>query len=68
MRAPAPLALFNGSYLGQRPTGIGVVARDLVNALDPGLVPLLDPLGGDRPHSVAIPTNLSPEYGRQGHW
>ena len=68
MRDPSPLALFNGSYLGQRPTGIGVVSRDLVNALDPALVPLLDPLGGDRPHSLPIAANLSPEFGRQGHW
>lgn len=63
-----PLALFNGSYLGRRPTGIGVVARDLVDALDPDMVPLLDPLGGDRPGSVAIPAGLSPQHGRRGHW
>ncbi|MFN7678455.1 MAG: glycosyltransferase family 4 protein [Cyanobacteriota bacterium] len=62
-----PWALFNGSYLGQRPTGIGVVARDLVAALDPVRVPLLDPLGGDRPGSVPIPSHLSPEHGRRGH-
>ena len=65
--SPTPLALFNGSYLGARPTGIGVVARDLVNALDPALVPLLDPLGGDRPGSLPIRADLSPEFGRQGH-
>jgi glycosyltransferase involved in cell wall biosynthesis len=63
----APLALFNGSYLSHRPTGIGVVARDLVTALDPELVPLLDPLGSDRPCSVPIPSTLSPEHGRKGH-
>ena len=62
-----PLALFNGSYLSSRPTGIGVVARDLVAALDPELVPLLDPLAGDRPGSLPIPANLSPEHGRRGH-
>ena len=62
-----PLALFNGSYLGSRPTGIGVVARDLVNALDPALVPLLDPLAGGRPGSLPIPAKLSPEHGRRGH-
>ncbi len=62
-----PLALFNGSYLGRRPTGIGVAARDLVEALDPEHVRLLDPLGGDRPGSLAIPGHLSPEHGRQGH-
>jgi glycosyltransferase involved in cell wall biosynthesis len=63
----APLAVFNGSYLSHRPTGIGVVARDLVAALDPELVPLLDPLGGERSFSVPIPANLSPEHGRKGH-
>ncbi|MFM7171248.1 MAG: glycosyltransferase family 4 protein [Cyanobium sp.] len=62
-----PLALFNGSYLSERPTGIGVVARDLVAALDPALVPLLDPLRGKRPYSLQIPANLSPEHGRKGH-
>jgi len=43
MTSLRPLALFNGSYLGPKPTGIGVVARDLVAALDPQRVPLLDP-------------------------
>ena len=67
MTAASPLALFNGSYLGRRPTGIGVVARDLAAALDPAQVPLLDPLGGDRPGSLAIPATLGPEHGRSGH-
>jgi glycosyltransferase involved in cell wall biosynthesis len=67
MSGPSPLALFNGSYLSRRPTGIGVVARELAAALDPAQVPLLDPLGGDRPGSVAIPSDLSPEHGRAGH-
>ncbi|MCP9799737.1 glycosyltransferase family 1 protein [Synechococcus sp. RedBA-s] len=67
MSSVMPLALFNGSYLGQRPTGIGVVARELAAALDPALVPLLDPCGGDRPGSLAIPADLSPEHGRAGH-
>jgi glycosyltransferase involved in cell wall biosynthesis len=62
-----PLALFNGSYLSHRPTGIGVVARDLVAALDPQQVPLLDPLEGGRPCSLPIPSNLSPDHGRKGH-
>jgi glycosyltransferase involved in cell wall biosynthesis len=67
MTRSSPLALFNGSYLSRRPTGIGVVARDLVAALDPAQVPLLDPLGGDRPGSLPIPATLSPEHGRRGH-
>lgn len=67
MSAATPLALFNGSYLGRRPTGIGVVARDLAEALDPAEVMLLDPLGSDRPGSLPIPANLGPEHGRGGH-
>lgn len=62
-----PLALFNGSYLGGRPTGIGVVARDLVEALDPALVILADPTGSDRPGAIPIPTDLGPEHGSAGH-
>lgn len=61
------LTLFNGSYLGSRPTGLGVVARDLVAALNPALVRLLDPLGGDRPGSIPIPATMAPEHGQQGH-
>ena len=77
-----PLALFNGSYLGPKPTGIGVVARDLVTALDPELVPLLapepdastqepgpeqgSPLAA-RPYSIPIPADLSPAHGSKGH-
>jgi len=67
MPMATPLALFNGSYLSHRPTGIGVVARDLVGALDPERVPLLDPLGLGRPGSLPIPATLSPEHGRRGH-
>lgn len=71
--AGSSLALFNGSYLGPKPTGIGVVARDLVAALDPALVPLLSPQSADpgsppeRPHSIPIPANLSPDHGSRGH-
>ncbi len=63
----SPLALFNGSYLGGRPTGIGVVARDLVAALDPALVALADPTGSDRPGSIPIPVDLGPAHGSAGH-
>ena len=50
-----PLALFNGSYVGQRPTGIGVVARDLAAALGPQQVPGLWPEG------------MAPDAGGAGH-
>ena len=59
--------LFNGSYLGERPTGLGVVARDLVAALNPAQVRLLDPLGGNRPGSIPIPASMGPEQGWRGH-
>lgn len=51
----APLALFNGSYVGARPTGIGVVARDLAANLDPALV------------AAVWPAGLSPDAGSRGH-
>jgi len=61
------LTLFNGSYLGRRPTGLGVVARDLVAALNPAQVRLLDPWGGERPGSILIPATMAPEHGQRGH-
>ena len=50
-----PLALFNGSYVGERPTGIGVVARDLAAALGPEQVPAVWPQG------------MAPDQGSAGH-
>ena len=51
----SPLALFNGSYVGEKPTGIGVVARDLAAALGADLLPAVWPEG------------LSPDHGSRGH-
>ena len=66
-----PLGLFNGSYLGSRPTGIGVVARDLAAALDPERIPLLAADGPARATGrrdwIPIPADLSPEHGSRGH-
>ncbi len=67
MNLSTPLALFNGSFLSSKPTGIGVVARDLVKALDPNLVSLIDPLGGTRLGSIPIPNLFTPEFGLKGH-
>jgi hypothetical protein len=44
--------------MSHKPTGIGIVARYLVAALDPERVTLLDSLGGDRPGSLPIPATL----------
>ena len=51
----APLALFNGSYVGERPTGIGVVARELAAALGPEEV------------SAVWPQGMTPDQGIAGH-
>ncbi len=67
MSTRKPIALFNGSYIGEKPTGIGVVARDLSQALNPELVSFLDPLGSRRLGSMPIPGNLSPDFGTRGH-
>ncbi len=67
MSNKTPLALFNGSFIGPKPTGIGVVARDLSRELDPDLVQVLDPIGNICPNSIPIPSNLMPELGIKGH-
>jgi glycosyltransferase involved in cell wall biosynthesis len=71
-QSDGPLALFNGSYISTRPTGIGVVARDLAAALDPTRIKLLLPQLAEaapgRPAAIAIPGDLSPEHGVRGHW
>ena len=67
MPRSSPLALFNGSPLGQRPTGIGVVTRALARTLDHERVVFLDPMATGRPNSLAIPGHLSLDHGRQGH-
>ncbi len=67
MTNASALALFNGSYLSNRPTGIGVVARELANELDSNLIKLLAPKGFFPSQSILIPSGLTPEYGRRGH-
>ena len=61
------LTLFNGSYIGKKNTGIGVLSRDLAFALSPEFVLLLDPLQSGRKGSIAIPSDLAPAYGLKGH-
>ncbi|MYA90340.1 MAG: glycosyltransferase family 4 protein [Synechococcus sp. SB0663_bin_10] len=62
-----PLALLNGSPLGQRPTGIGVVTRALAKSLDRDRVTVLDPIATGARNTLAIPGNLSADHGRRGH-
>ena len=63
----SPLALLNGSSLGQRPTGIGVVTLALAKALRPDRIMFLDPVATGHPNSLAIPNTLSSDFGRKGH-
>ena len=67
LSSSSPLALFNGSPLGQRPTGIGVVTRALAKALNSDRVIFLDPTATGRPNSLPIPSHLSLDHGKQGH-
>ena len=61
------LALFNGSYIGKRNTGIGAVSKSLISSLPIDLVSLLDPLKSGRNGSIEIPSDLSPDNGIKGH-
>ena len=67
LRPSSPLALLNGSPLGERPTGIGVVTRAMAKALRHDRVTFLDPMATGRPNSLAIPSDLSMDHGRKGH-
>ncbi len=62
-----PFGLFNGSYLSKRNTGIGVVAKNLIQFLSPDIFRILDPLHSDRDGCIPIPQKLSPNYGMRGH-
>ena len=52
-------SLFNGSYIGKRNTGIGVVAKSLAFSLSSDLVGLLDPIRSGRNGSIDIQSNDS---------
>ncbi|KKZ15336.1 MAG: mannosyltransferase [Candidatus Synechococcus spongiarum 142] len=67
MSRSSPLALLNGSPLGQQPTGIGVVTRALAKALNKDRLMFLDPIATGHPNSLAIPNTMSSDLGRQGH-
>ena len=62
-----PLALFNGSYINQKNTGIGVVSKNLISSLSPELVWLLDPLNIRSVGRIGIPSDMSPAQGIKGH-
>ena len=62
-----PKVLFNGSFIGQRNTGIGVMAKALTKNLSPEVFTFLDSVNSAGTSSIQIPSNMSPEHGVSGH-
>ena len=59
--------VFNGSYITQKNTGIGVVSKDLLNSLSPQKITTLIPQDLGIRGDIYIPNNLSPGQGLQSH-
>ena len=59
--------VFNGSYITQKNTGIGVVSKDLLNSLSPQKTTTLIPQDLGIIGDIYIPNNLSPGQGLQSH-
>ena len=59
--------VFNGSYITKKNTGIGVVAKALLNSLSPQKITKLIPQDIGIKGDIYIPNNLSPSNGSRGH-
>ncbi len=59
--------VFNGSYITQKNTGIGVVSKDLVNSLSAKNITTLIPKDIGVKGDIYIPNNLSPGKGLKSH-
>ena len=60
--------LFNGSYITKKNTGIGVVSKDLINALSAHKITTLIPHDIGMQGDIYIPNNLSPGEGWHSHF
>ena len=60
--------VFNGSYITQKNTGIGVVSKDLVNSLSDKKITTLIPKDIGMKGDIYIPNNLSPGHGLNAHY
>ncbi len=60
--------VFNGSYITQKNTGIGVVSRDLANSMSVEKITTLIPQGVGMVGDIYIPNNLSPGNGFVSHF
>ncbi len=59
--------VFNGSYITNKNTGIGVVSKDLLNSLSPQKITTLIPQDIGIKGDIYIPNNLSPAQGFESH-
>ncbi len=59
--------VFNGSYITKKNTGIGVVAKDLLNSLSADKITTLIPQDLGIKGDIYIPNNLSPGLGLNNH-
>ena len=60
--------VFNGSYLTKKNTGIGVVSKDLLDALSANNITTLIPENIGIRGDIYIPNNLSPGAGLKSHF
>jgi len=60
--------VFNGSYITERNTGIGVVSKDLLNSLSANKITSLIPKDIGLRGDIYIPNNLSPGSGLKSHF
>tara|TARA_Y100001968_G_scaffold258458_1_gene245442 strand:- start:1806 stop:2870 length:1065 start_codon:yes stop_codon:yes gene_type:complete len=60
--------VFNGSYITEKNTGIGVVSKDLLNSLSAHKITSLIPKNIGIKGDIYIPNNLSPGLGWKSHF
>ena len=60
-------ALYNGSYISQKNTGIGEVSERLLESFTSDKILLLDPFDSDKKNTYKIPSNLSPGSSKFAH-
>jgi len=63
-----PSIVFNGSYISQKNTGIGIVSKDLANSLSKKNITSLIPIDMGIKGDIYIPNNISPGKGFTSHF
>ena len=62
-----PSIVFNGSYITNKNTGIGIVSKDLLNSLSAEKITTLIPQDIGMKGDIYIPNNLAPGKGFKSH-